>query len=154
MLDVLVYLFQNYIADDLDPSPDRETLQVELVEAGFAQREVNQAFNWLDDLAERQMLRHEPVAPIYGMRIYAGSELEHLDVQCRGFLLFLEQNDILTPETRELVIDRVLALESDDTDLDQVKWVVLMVLFNHPGQEEAYACMEDLLFEDIPRYLH
>ncbi len=47
-----------------------------------------------------------------------------------------------------------MALETDDIDLSQLKWVILMVLFNQPGQEEAYAWMEDLLFEDVTGYLH
>jgi Smg protein len=29
-----------------------------------------------------------------------------------------------------------------------------MVLFNQPGQEEAYAWLEDLMFEDVEGYLH
>jgi Smg protein len=27
-------------------------------------------------------------------------------------------------------------------------------LFNQPGQEEAYAWMEDLMFEEVEGYLH
>ena len=41
-----------------------------------------------------------------------------------------------------------MALSSDALDLTDLKWVILMILFNHPGQEEAYAWMEDLLFDD------
>jgi Smg protein len=75
-------------------------------------------------------------------------------VECRGFLLSLEQGGILSSETRELVIDRVMALEADDIGLQQLKWIILMVLFNQPGQEEAYACLEDMVFDEIPGYLH
>jgi len=32
-----------------------------------------------------------------------------------------------------------MALEQDEMDLDDLKWVVLMVLFNQPGSEAAYA---------------
>ena len=39
-------------------------------------------------------------------------------------------------------------------DLEQLKWIILMVLFNQPGQEAAYAWMEDLVFEDTPGRLH
>jgi len=31
---------------------------------------------------------------------------------------------------------------------------VLMVLINQPGQESAFAQMEDLVYNDIPVYLH
>ena len=50
--------------------------------------------------------------------------------------------------------DRLLALESSDIDVEQVKWVVLMVLFSQPGQELAYARMEDLVFEETPAHVH
>jgi Smg protein len=60
----------------------------------------------------------------------------------------LEQGGILSPQQREIVIERLLALDADDLDLEQVKWVVLMVLSSQPGQEQACARMEDLVFDD------
>ena len=60
----------------------------------------------------------------------------------------------LNATTRELVIDRVMALDGDDVDLEQLKWVVLMVLFNQPDQEAAFTWLEDLVLQDPPPYLH
>ncbi|HRF61524.1 MAG TPA: DUF494 domain-containing protein [Candidatus Competibacter sp.] len=152
VLDVLMYLFQNYMDSDADTDPDRASIQTELLAVGFPSREIHQAFEWLDSLTDRQAAPL-PVNPS-SHRIYVGPELTKLDVECRGFLLLLEQGGILGSETRELVIDRVMALEADDIGLHQLKWVVLMVLFNQPGQEEAYACLEDMVFDEIPGYLH
>ncbi len=45
-----------------------------------------------------------------------------------------------------MVIEQVMALETDELSLDDLKWVVLMVLFNVPGQESAYTQMEELLY--------
>ena len=42
----------------------------------------------------------------------------------------------------------------DAVEEDHVKWVVLMVLFNQPEHEEAYARMEDLVFQDYAEALH
>jgi Smg protein len=154
VLDVLMYLFQNYLNDPADMTPDRESIQTELLEAGFPSIEINQAFEWLDGLAARQ---EKPVIVLNeerSFRIYTAQEIERLEVECQGFLLFLEQAGVLSSETRELVIDRVMALATEDIDLTQLKWVILMVLFNQPGQEEAYAWMEDLMFEDMAGYLH
>ena len=50
--------------------------------------------------------------------------------------------------------DRLMALDSPDVDVDQVKWVVLMVLFSQPGQESAFARMEDLVFEEDAGIVH
>jgi len=81
-------------------------------------------------------------------------ESEKLDVESRGFVLFLEQCGILDSANRELVIDRVMALDTHEIDLEQLKWIILMVLFNLPGQEAAYASMEDLVFEGVTGSLH
>ena len=39
-------------------------------------------------------------------------------------------------------------------DLEDLKWVILMVLFNSPGCENAYQQMEELLFEVNEGMLH
>ena len=79
---------------------------------------------------------------------------QHLDVEARGFLLFLEQHGVLDAGQRELVLDRAMALDQDELDLDDLKWVVLMVLFNQPGSEAAYAWMETQMFLDEPEPVH
>ncbi len=155
MFDVLMYLFENYyMDDDTDMNPDRESLHTELLEAGFPPAEINQAFDWLEGLANQQNERIHGGQTENALRIFCSRECERLDVESRGFLLFLEQMGILTPASRERVIDRVMALETDDFDIGQLKWVVLMVLFNQPGEEAAYAWMEDLVFDSLPGHLH
>jgi len=75
-------------------------------------------------------------------------EGERISTSCRGYLLQLEQEGILSPLQREIVIDRLVALDGDDVDIDRLKWLVLMVLSSQPGQEQACARMEDLLFDE------
>ncbi|MEN8801097.1 MAG: DUF494 family protein [Thiogranum sp.] len=155
MFDVLMYLFEHYYMDEeTELSPDRDSLHSELMEAGFPSNDINQAFEWLEGLSVQQHQMQAPQAE-NAIRIYSGLECERLDPESRGFLLFLEQMGILPPDARERVIERVMALETDDFDLSQLKWVILMVLFNQPGAEAAYAWMEDLVFESLPGgYLH
>lgn len=155
VLDVLMYLFENYYMDEeIEGRPDRESLHVELLEAGFPPSEVNKAFDWLEDLAAQRETGQPPRPTAHSIRLFTDRELEHLDLESRGFLLFLEQMGILTPASRELVIDRVMALDAEDMDIEQLKWIVLMVLFNEPGQEAAYAWMEDLVFDNVAGTLH
>lgn len=54
---------------------------------------------------------------------------------------------MLNVQTREMVIDRVMELDEPAMVLEDLKWVILMVLFNAPGNESAYEQMEDLIFE-------
>ncbi len=44
---------------------------------------------------------------------------------------------MLNLETREMVIERVLALDTAEFDSEDLKWVILMVLFNIPGCEKC-----------------
>ena len=81
-------------------------------------------------------------------------ELERVDTECRDFLMYLENIGILDAQRRELVLDRLLALEADEITLEDMKWVVLMVLFSQPGQEANYAWMEDLMFDSGQEYRH
>ena len=158
ILDVLLYLFEHYFANDAILTGDDLTAQDspwggELTEAGFSGAEIRKAFDWLDTLARQRPTVGQP--RVNGpTRIFHGSELDKLDVESRGFLLFLEQQGVLDGDQRELVLDRAMALDQDELDLDALKWVVLMVLFNQPGAEAAYAWMETQIFSDEPEPLH
>ncbi|MFN3495357.1 MAG: DUF494 family protein [Hydrogenophaga sp.] len=153
ILDVLLYLFEHYFSEDPDLVRDRDTLQNSLIQAGFSPTEIKKAFDWLDALADQRPA--VTLARVDGpVRIYHGPELDKLDVEGRGFLMFLEQHGILDANQRELVLDRAMALDQDELDLDDLKWVVLMVLFNQPGSEAAYAWMETQMFIDEPEPLH
>src|SRR5690606_9897031 len=102
ILDVLLYLFEHYFSEDADLIRDRDSLQAGLLEAGFSPAEISKAFDWLDALAQQRpgagVLRAD--GPV---RVYFGPELDKLDVDCRGFLLFLEQHGVLDAGQRELV---------------------------------------------------
>ena len=155
VLDILIYLFENYFDAESDEGiePDRETLQQELEHAGFPTAEVERALCWLEELAADPS-RLNPAPTSRAIRVFAALEQARLDTDCRGYLFHLEQVGILSPTQRELVIDRLMALESDEITLEDVKWVVLMVLFNQPGQEANYAWMEDLMFDTQQEYRH
>ena len=148
-----MYLFENYYMDEDSPvTPDRESVQQELSQAGFPTLEIDRAFLWMESLAS------EPNPPDSqsdrSLRLFSNVEMQRLDTACRGFILFLEQMDVLTPASRELAIDRAMALENEDFDLEQLKWVILMVLINQPGEEAAYTWVEDLVSDNLSNHLH
>lgn len=153
ILDVLLFLFEHYFSDDADLVRDRDSLQASLLEAGFSPAEIHKAFEWLDELAEQRPATAiaRPGGPV---RLYTDAEYAKLDAEGVGFLMFLDQSGVLSAEQRELTVDRAMALDQDEVDLDDLKWVVLMVLFNQPGAEAAYAWMENLMFGDEPVPTH
>jgi Smg protein len=154
VLDVLMYLFENYMDEGPDSPPDQETLTSELTEAGFARSEISKAFSWLETLPQMREQLQTMSAGHGGMRHYHPAECTRLDKKCRGFLQQMESAGVLDPITRELVLDRMLALGNGDVSIEQLKWVTWMVLFHQPGQEYAHSVLEELVFDDRDGYLH
>ena len=153
VLDILIYVFDRYMLDEAPQVPERGDLARQLEGAGFARPTVERALDWLTDLAcfrDRPPLASASAA----LRIYSDSEAVRLSTHCRGFLLTLESLGILSPQQREIVIDRLLALDADELDAEQLKWVVLMVLSSQPGQEGAFAQLEDLGVAIHQRFAH
>jgi len=153
VLDILIYVFDRYMLDDAPESLSRNDLARDLERAGFGQAHVERALDWLAELAGE---RGRPAGNVTGaaVRVFSEGELTRLSTECRGFLMTLERLGILTPQQREIVVDRMLALDADELDTEQLKWVVLMVLSSQPGQEQAFALMEDLVHDSAARPPH
>jgi len=154
VVDILIYLYENYLDHEEEVPQTQDELNEELRLAGFLDEEIDKAFEWMDGLIIRQEDESFVPPSSLSIRMYADDELSRLDVISRGFLLFLEQSAILDHLSRELVIDRLMALETPDIQLEDVKWVVLLVLINQPGQETAFALIEDMVYREEPLYLH
>ena len=153
VLDVLMYLFETYIETQDETEMDHEDLRLDLTEAGFNSIEIEKAFDWLDKLNHMNSIT-EDLFDVSSNRVYSKIEMSRLSSSCRGFIEYLEQINILSFNQRELLIDRLLALNTNDIDIDQIKWIVLMILFSQPNQEKAYSRMEDLIFETNESVLH
>lgn len=151
IFDVLMYLFENYMEEELEILPDSDVIKVELQEAGFETYEVNKAFDWLESLSQQRAIK-PLVAPAF--RIFCSQEIDKLDLECRNFVLFLEHSGILSSANREIVIDRAMALDNEEISLEKLKWIVLMVLLSQPDEEVAFARMEDIVYDLVPMYLH
>lgn len=154
VVDILIYLFENFMDADQSAKPDQSALQEELLQAGFTEMMVKKAFQWLDELALRQRSCQQSAHAEQAIRIYTTQEIIRLDTDCRGLLLFLEQTGILGQISRELVIERALALDTAHITVDELRWIVLLVLMNQPGQESAFARMEDMIYNESLQYLH
>lgn len=155
VIDVLMYIFSSYIEED-DPLPDdRESMDADLQEAGFEPQSIEKAFDWLEGLAlgdEQDPLPQQ----ILSTRIYTPREMERLDCDARGFIAYLEQAGILNPTLRERVINCIMDLEGEAMiDLEQVKWVIMMVIYNTSNEDDlAMWHYEDLVFDQELARLH
>ena len=146
MYDILVFLFEN--CQQADVTYDRERVAKKLSAAGFEDSDISEALHWLAGVRLPQGEMTTLPDPRRSFRAFAPRELAKLDVQCRGFLLTLEQSGILSPQNRELVIERSLAASGEALTLDQLKLIVLMVLWNQQTSTSQ------LLAEDLFSVAH
>ncbi|NRA72116.1 MAG: DUF494 domain-containing protein [Gammaproteobacteria bacterium] len=157
MFECLMYLFENYIHSEMNVMADHKVLTDELTGAGFQKDEVFKALAWIERLAGMQDNRDSTLLinkSMSSIRVYTNLESLQLDIECRGFLHFLEQVGVLAPETREMVIERALEIENREFSVDDLKWVILMVLFNLQDQEQAFTQLEGLLFDQGGGVMH
>jgi Smg protein len=127
MFDILVFVFENCRQADVSHDPERVARK--LSAAGFDDMEISTALAWLAGVVRAPQLAPLPESGT-AFRAFAPKELAKLDADCRGFLLFLERSGILSPASREHVIERALATAGDTLSLDQIKLIVLMVLWS------------------------
>jgi len=141
MFDILIYLFESYF--DADSYPKPEHLSRKLFAAGFEEEEISDVLAWLaalqaqDDSLYPQQLTHS------GTRLFSEREQQHLGLEAQGFLLFAEQQRLVTPVEREMIIDRAVALGQEALALDQLKLIMLMVLWRR------CQALDPLLVEDL-----
>lgn len=155
MFEILIFLFENYMDEKAALKIDNDTLLIELEKIGFDRSEITRALHWLNGLA----LFQQNVAPSHkltplAIRHYVPDEAERLGVEGRGLLLYLEQIGVIDPITREMAIDRIMALDYREVDLGRIKWVILMVLFNQPDKKSALTLMQDMVLADAFDVLH
>jgi len=125
MIDILVYLFENYLPD---ACPEPAVLARKLSAAGFETADITAALSWLDGLGADGGGRCRSPALAGSMRIYDEEEQERLPTECRGFITFLEQHDAVDASLREAIIEHALALPDAEISLDRLKVIVLAVI--------------------------
>lgn len=129
MFDILFYVFENCRQADVSHDPERVARK--LSAAGFDDMEISAALSWLAGVVRAPQRSLAPLPESdNAFRAFAPKELAKLDADCRGFVLFLERSGILSPASREHVIERALATAGDTLSLDQLKLIVVMVLWS------------------------
>lgn len=166
MFEVLVYVYENYWQGDACPAP--HLLSRKLSAVGFESDEIEAALIWLQGLntaaqstqiylpqqAERLQAsnaeHHSPA--LESMRAYSPAEQDHLGASALGFLSFLHSSNVLSPQMREIVIDRAMASPGGPLELDDLKIIVLMVYWSFGREPDALVL--DELCDDPNRIGH
>ncbi|HIV73067.1 MAG TPA: DUF494 domain-containing protein [Candidatus Aquabacterium excrementipullorum] len=150
MFDVLVYLYEHYWRPDAFPETDLLTRKLSAV--GFEAEEISEALTWLEGLTQAALA--EPIAPQSdSVRIYSPVELEHLGAEALGFLQFLESAGVLSPQLREMILDRMLAISGGPVSLEDLKVIVLMAFWSK-GEEPDALILDELFADEGERVIH
>lgn len=146
MFEILMYLFENYFDAGSYPEPDK--LSRKLSAAGFEGDEISEALTWLSALQEQNGGNYPDSLEHSGQRHFAELELQFVSNEARQFLLFAEQQHLITAVEREMIIDRSVALKQEDLALDRLKLIMLMILWNR------HQSLDPLLVEELLTPLH
>ena len=155
MLDVLLYLFEHYVDEARDAPRDEALLKSMLEDAGFQQADIHKAFVWLEDLMRQRNGSEDANSATGGsFRVFSREECLRLNRDCRGYLLALERGGLVDATAREKIIERALALDLEELDLDRFKLIIMIVLANQPGEEHLQDWLEALIFDNLAGRVH
>ena len=76
ILDVLMFMFQSYVDDNEEVELDKESLHKNLSDAGFADDNIERAFEWLEGLpgADENSLLNKPTKIVSGFLVMLSIE--------------------------------------------------------------------------------
>ena len=153
MFDLLIYMFENYLSSK--NNLDFANMTLELEAAGFNNKDIESALDWFAELKKMSLRipQSQSLKLNDKLRIFTDKEKEKFSIDGLGFILFLEQAQVLNSIEREIIIDRAMALNQNIINIDEVRWIVMMTLWNN-GRENDYLFVEDSLYRTEQLVLH
>ncbi len=141
MFEILMYLFESYFDAGSYPEPDK--LSRKLSAAGFEEEEISDALTWLSALQQQIPDGYPASLQHAGIRHFAELEKQRIGDEARQFLVFAEQQHMISAVEREMIIDRAVALQYEYLGVDKLKLIMLMVLWNR------HQDLDPLLVEEL-----
>ncbi|MDC6477484.1 DUF494 domain-containing protein [Methylophilaceae bacterium] len=149
MLDLLIYLFENYISTK--PKLNMNDITVELEEAGFNDKDISSAFDWFNHL--EKISNGFELTNKDSLRVLSKKEYEKISSEAFTFLTFLLNAKILNSTEFEVILDQIMILNQKFINIDEMRWIVMMTLWKS-GKENSYLFVEDSLFQNKRTELH
>ena len=152
MFEVLVFMFENYIAHHA--LPDNDIMTQELSAAGFDQTDIVGAVDWFHEM--KNMVIEPPGVYAHqntSMRIFNEIENKKICVESISFVIFLHQANVINDVERDLILDRAMALKQEQIKIEEMRWITMIALWS-AGREKDYLFVEDALFNPRGLTLH
>ena len=153
-LDILLYLFEYYSEDPVRELNTSFVIRDHLIDAGFQDAAIDHAMDWVEIFKnpKEDIMLHIPSSS--SVRILSDDEKNLLDVECQNYISRLEKFGLLTPEKRELLIDKLTSIGFEPMDLEVVKALSILMLFQEPSVEVRLHAYENEEIIDSPKTLN
>ncbi len=149
LLDVLLYLFENYMDSESDLMEKPSELTAELLHAGYDGNDIKKALKWLDELqVALGDFNTSSITSISAVRIFSAAEQFKINDEARNYILYLEKLGFIDAKSRELIIDRAMSLDEHTINVQEIKWISLTVLLTQPERRDKLALLEALVLSD------
>ena len=134
--------------------PDADVMGQELSAAGFEQTDIDGAFDWYDEMKYRLTQPDIQYSHQYsGMRVFSETELKKINTESIGFVMFLQQANVINDMERDLIVDRAMALKQQEITVEEMRWITMIALWNE-GREKDYLFVEDAFFNPRGLTIH
>lgn len=130
IVEILVILMDKIKRKEL-VSGQMELLSGELMDQGYSEQEISNAFSWLIERADSTARMSPPGSSSF--RILNEIERVFISREAHGYLLQLAALELITPEELEGIIDRALMFASPSLSVDEIKHLTAEVLFETNG---------------------
>ena len=134
-LDVLLYLFEYYSEDPVRETGSNTEIKKHLIGAGFEDDVINHAMDWVAIFKGPADSAEITIPQSLSVRIFSNEEKSLLDNECQNYIIRLEKFGLLTPQKRELLIDKLTSIGFEPMDVEVVKALSILMLFQEPSVE-------------------
>ncbi len=153
-LDVLLYLFE-YYSEEPGLSKSNETqIKKELVLAGFKQDAIEHAMDWVDVFNKSPNKIDIEKPKKHSVRILSDSEKSLMNEECQNYITRLERFGLLPPLKREVLIDKLTSIGFEPLDIEVVKALSILMLFQEPNIDVRLNTIEGDAFWESPSKLN
>ncbi len=131
-LDVLLYLFEYYSEDPVRETGSNFEIKKHLKGAGFEDDVINHAMDWVAIFKSPADSAEITIPQSLSVRIFSNEEKSLLDDECQNYIIRLEKFGLLTPQKRELLIDKLTSIGFEPMKMKVLKALIFLSWFKKP----------------------
>lgn len=153
ILDVLIYLLENYSGIDIPIS--EMTVKNELSAAGFGAEDIVRAFGWIDSLSAIDevgdaSIRHSNENSI---RVFSEDEQTQLGLPILNYVTELRTTGVIDSIDLEILLEKLMAVDVEAINVDQLKRIILLFLVEQDDYD-YYSIENGISLERLGSMIH